>query len=112
MSLATPSKFQESKLHPEETDKKDISLSKRIRSMIKKIDAQLDLYDAKVGGSLKMIEVDSQGRISLADLEKALQVIKHKPDEESVHKLMDKLDRLVFHELDCPHSRGEDCWID
>lgn len=83
---------QESKLHPEEADKIDTSLSKKIRSMITKIDTQLEAYDAKVGGSLKMIEVDGQGKISLADLEKAMGVIKHRPDEANLRTILEKLD--------------------
>ncbi|EPT06251.1 hypothetical protein FOMPIDRAFT_1110190 [Fomitopsis schrenkii] len=68
------------------------ALTKRIRSMLTKIDAQLSDYDARVGSSLQMISCDSQGRISVEDLEKALAVIKHKPDEEVGHKVIEKLD--------------------
>ena len=39
-----------------------------------------------------MISCDPQGRISVEDLEKALAVIKHKPDEEVGHKVIEKLD--------------------
>ena len=60
--------------------------------MIQKIDAQLSDYDAKVGNSLQMISCDPQGRISVEDLEKALAVIRHKPDEEVGHKVIEKLD--------------------
>lgn len=59
--------------------------------MITKIDKQLEAYDAKVGGSLKMIDVH-EGKISVADLEKALQVIKHRPEQENVSTILDKLD--------------------
>lgn len=68
------------------------ALTKRIRSMLTKIDAQLSAYDARVGSSLQMISCDPQGRISVEDLEKALAVIKHKPDEEVGHKVIEKLD--------------------
>ncbi|KLO18558.1 LETM1-domain-containing protein [Schizopora paradoxa] len=67
-------------------------LVKRIRSMITKIDNQLEAYDSKVGNSLQMISCDSQGRISVEDLQKALAVIKHKPDEEVGHAVIQKLD--------------------
>ena len=60
--------------------------------MLTKIDAQLSDYDARVGSSLQMISCDPQGRISVEDLEKALAVIKHKPDEEVGHKVIEKLD--------------------
>lgn len=60
--------------------------------MLTKIDAQLSDYDDRVGSSLQMISCDSQGRIPVADLEKAIAVIKHKPDEEVGHKVIEKLD--------------------
>ncbi|KZT11621.1 LETM1-domain-containing protein [Laetiporus sulphureus 93-53] len=68
------------------------ALTKRIRSMLKKIDKQLSDYDARVGSSLQMISCDPQGRISVEDLHKALAVIKHKPDEEVGNKVIEKLD--------------------
>ena len=60
--------------------------------MLTKIDSQLEDYDARVGSSLQMISCDSQGRISAADLQKALNVIKHKPDAEVVDQIVEKLD--------------------
>ncbi|KAL5490386.1 YLH47 [Sanghuangporus weigelae] len=67
-------------------------LIKRIRSMITKVEAQLSEYDAKVGNSLQMISCDPQGRISVEDLHKALKVIKHQPDEDVGHAVIQKLD--------------------
>ena len=60
--------------------------------MLTKIDKQLEEYDARVGSSLQMISCDPQGRIPIADVEKALHVIKHKPDDEVVHNVINKLD--------------------
>ncbi|KAL7283053.1 hypothetical protein ACG7TL_002477 [Trametes sanguinea] len=68
------------------------ALTKRIRTMLEKIDKQLDAYDARVGSSLQMISATPDGKISVQDLEKALAVIKHKPDEEVGHKVIEKLD--------------------
>ncbi|KAJ2930805.1 hypothetical protein H1R20_g6282, partial [Candolleomyces eurysporus] len=68
------------------------ALTKRIRSMLTKIDTQLQEYDARVGSSLQMISADAQGRISVQDLEKAFSVIKHKPDDEVGHAVIQKLD--------------------
>lgn len=68
------------------------ALTKRIRTMLTKIDTQLSAYDDRVGSSLQMISCDPQGRISVGDLEKAIAVIKHKPDEEVGHKVIEKLD--------------------
>ncbi|KAF5365688.1 hypothetical protein D9758_003204 [Tetrapyrgos nigripes] len=70
----------------------DGALTKRIRSMLTKIDAQLEEYDNRVGSSLQMISADAQGRISVQDLEKALAVIKHKPEEEVGLAVIQKLD--------------------
>ncbi|KAI0059083.1 LETM1-domain-containing protein [Artomyces pyxidatus] len=68
------------------------ALVKRIRTMLTKIDKQLEEYDARVGNSLQLISCDPQGRISIRDLEKALAVIKHKPEEDVVQNVVDKLD--------------------
>jgi LETM1 and EF-hand domain-containing protein 1 len=67
-------------------------LSKKIRAMITKIDKQLEAYDAKVGSSLQMITCDSQGKIPVHDLERALRVIKHAPGEDEIEGLVRKLD--------------------
>jgi LETM1 and EF-hand domain-containing protein 1 len=74
---------------PTPTDK---SLSKKIRSMLTKLDAQLDAYDTRVGSSLQLISCSPQGVVSVRDLEKALNVIKHKPDEDVVKSIVEKLD--------------------
>ncbi|TFY61427.1 hypothetical protein EVG20_g7063 [Dentipellis fragilis] len=68
------------------------ALVKRIRSMLKKIDKQLEEYDARVGNTLQMISCDPQGRISAQDLEKALAVIKHRPDDDVIQNVIEKLD--------------------
>lgn len=60
--------------------------------MIKKIDSQLEAYDARVGDSLQLITTDAQGLISVHDLKRALSVIKHKPDEDMVEAIVQKLD--------------------
>lgn len=68
------------------------ALTKRIRTMLEKIDKQLDAYDSRFGSSLQMISCTPDGRISIEDLDKAIAVIKHKPDEEVGHKVIEKLD--------------------
>ncbi len=60
--------------------------------MIKKIDAQLETYDEKVGSSLNTIQCNQHGQISLADLKNAFQVIKHKPSDETIDAVVKKLD--------------------
>ncbi|KAK0503188.1 LETM1-like protein-domain-containing protein [Armillaria luteobubalina] len=68
------------------------ALTKRIRTMLTKIDSRMQDYDSRVGSSLQMISADAQGRISVADLEKALAVIKHKPDDQVGQAVIQKLD--------------------
>ncbi|KAF8760227.1 LETM1-like protein [Rhizoctonia solani] len=66
--------------------------AEEIRAMLTKIDQQLEAYDAKVGSSLQMITCDSQGKIPVHDLERALRVIKHAPGEDEIEGLVRKLD--------------------
>ncbi|KIM49178.1 hypothetical protein M413DRAFT_98946 [Hebeloma cylindrosporum] len=68
------------------------ALTQRIRSMLTKIDEQLQEYDSRVGSTLQIISADAQGRISVQDLEKALAVIRHKPDDEVGQAVVQKLD--------------------
>ncbi|KAI0031695.1 LETM1-like protein-domain-containing protein [Vararia minispora EC-137] len=78
------------------------ALVRRIRSMLTRIDSQLEAYDTRVGSSLQMISCDARGRIPIRDVEKALQVIKHRPDEDVVKNVISKLDadKDGFVELD------------
>jgi LETM1 and EF-hand domain-containing protein 1 len=82
----------ESKERPEETDSKTVALGKKVRAMIKKIDAQLENYNEKVGSSLNLIHTNSKGQISMADLKAALGVIKHAPMQELIESIGQKLD--------------------
>lgn len=92
MSVIEWADDQESNERSDEADQKIIGISKRVRSMIKKIDAQLELYDEKVGSSLNVIESNEKGQITLADLQRAMRVIKHAPPEEVIENLGKKLD--------------------
>ena len=71
--------------------------------MIKKIDVQLEKYDDKVGSSLNVIESNAKGQISLADLQRAMKVIKHGrkiQGEDTVVLVIAKLNK----------SRRTICW--
>ncbi|GMK57058.1 hypothetical protein CspeluHIS016_0308980 [Cutaneotrichosporon spelunceum] len=81
-----------SKEHPEETDSKSVALSKRVRSMIKSIDAQLEKYDERVGSSLNLIHTNAKGQIRKKDLFRALRVIAHPPPDEVIEEIGQKLD--------------------
>ncbi|KAG6889301.1 hypothetical protein C0995_001957 [Termitomyces sp. Mi166 len=84
--------MEENLLAEEDPKSPSGALTKRIRSMLTKIDQQLEEYDNRVGSSLQMISADAQGRISVQDLQKALAVIKHKPDDEVGQAVIQKLD--------------------
>ncbi|KAG5654508.1 hypothetical protein H0H81_001149 [Sphagnurus paluster] len=84
--------MEENLLAEEDPKSPSGALTKRIRTMLTKIDGQLEEYDSRVGSSLQMISADAQGRISVQDLEKALAVIKHKPDDEVGLAVIQKLD--------------------
>lgn len=81
-----------SKENPDEADSKSVALSKRVRSMIKKIDAQLEKYDERVGSSLNLIHTNAKGQIRKKDLFRALRVIAHPPPDEVLEEIGQKLD--------------------
>ena len=60
--------------------------------MLEKIDNQLEEYDRDVGSRMHLIEASHTGKISVDDLEQALRLIKHKPEDEVIEKIVDKLD--------------------
>lgn len=68
------------------------SLAKKVRSMLEKIDSQLEEYDRDVGSRMHIIEASPSGKISVDDLEQALRLIKHRPEDEILEKIVDKLD--------------------
>ncbi|ORY54269.1 LETM1-like protein-domain-containing protein [Leucosporidium creatinivorum] len=67
-------------------------LAKRLKSILTKIDSQLEEYDNSVGSRLNMFEVDYQGRIAVRDLKVALESIAHRPSDEAIEVLLEKLD--------------------
>ncbi|KAH9977368.1 LETM1-domain-containing protein [Lactifluus volemus] len=73
-------------------DPKAAALVKRIRNMLTKLDKQLEEYDARVGNSLQLIACDAAGRVPIRDLAKALSMIRHRPEEDVVAHVIDKLD--------------------
>ncbi|KAJ9096083.1 hypothetical protein QFC21_005448 [Naganishia friedmannii] len=83
---------EESKQRPDEQDSPEVSLNKRIRRMIKKIDSQLETYDERVGSSLNTIQCNGQGQIAVEDLKTAMKVIKHRPDDKTIESVVKKLD--------------------
>ncbi|POW07058.1 hypothetical protein PSTT_08522, partial [Puccinia striiformis] len=49
-------------------------------------------YDTEVGNRMHQINIGQDGKISVADLQKALGAIKHRPSDEAIEILIDKLD--------------------
>ncbi|BGP30200.1 LETM1 domain-containing protein ylh47 [Rhodotorula toruloides] len=67
-------------------------LNKRLKSLLTKIDKQLEEYDSSVGNRLNMFSTDQEGKIAAKDLKSALEVIAHRPPEEEIEVLLKKLD--------------------
>ncbi|BGP22934.1 MRS7 family protein [Rhodotorula toruloides] len=67
-------------------------LNKRLKSLLTKIDKQLQEYDSSVGNRLNMFSTDHEGKIAAKDLKSALEVIAHRPPEEEIEVLLKKLD--------------------
>ncbi|KAF8124244.1 hypothetical protein EV363DRAFT_1541296 [Boletus edulis] len=63
----------------------------------------------KLKSSLQMISADAQGCISVQDLEKALAVIKHKPDDEVGQAVIQKLDVNNIGFVEIEHVLGLVC---
>ncbi|CAO1624596.1 unnamed protein product [Parajaminaea phylloscopi] len=69
------------------------SLAKRVRSMLEKIDEQLEAYEEEVGSKMHIIEASPSGKISVDDLEQALRLIKHRPSDDVLERLVDSMDK-------------------
>ncbi|BGP38074.1 LETM1 domain-containing protein ylh47 [Rhodotorula kratochvilovae] len=67
-------------------------LNKRLKSILTKIDKQLEEYDTSVGDRLNMFSADHEGKIAAKDLRSALEVINHSPSEDEIKVLLTKLD--------------------
>jgi len=83
---------QKTQADADEQDSTVSGLAKRIKSMIEKVDKQLEEYDAEVGNKMNTIAVGEDGKLVLADLKKALREIRHAPSEDQIDVLVDKLD--------------------
>jgi LETM1 and EF-hand domain-containing protein 1 len=60
--------------------------------MIAKLDQELQAYDADVGNKLQAFQANERGELTVKDIESALKVIKHAPDEEKIKQIVKKLD--------------------
>ncbi|CAO1622115.1 unnamed protein product [Sympodiomycopsis kandeliae] len=69
------------------------SLAKKVKSMLEHIDRQLEEYEKEVGSKMHIIEASPTGKISVDDLEQALRLIKHRPSEDVLERLVDSMDK-------------------
>lgn len=69
------------------------SLAKRVKSMLETIDEQLEEYEKEVGSRMHIIEASPSGKISVDDLGQALRLIKHRPSEDVLERLVDSMDK-------------------
>ncbi|TPX63225.1 hypothetical protein SpCBS45565_g06785 [Spizellomyces sp. 'palustris'] len=67
-------------------------LGQRIDKMVDKIEQELTKYDEEIGSSLNLVRPNEEGKITIADLEEALKVIRDHPDDERIKKIVVKLD--------------------
>ncbi|RUP52278.1 hypothetical protein BC936DRAFT_149431 [Jimgerdemannia flammicorona] len=79
-------------------------LGARLEKMLKKLDKELDAMEQdhakETGSRLPRINATEEGQITTADLEEALRVIRHAPDNSQIKKVVKQLDAdndgLVF----------------
>ena len=67
------------------------SLERRIQKMLGTIDEQLQAYDQEVSDKLNKFECPD-GKISIKNLRTAFEQINHRPDDDTITALIDKLD--------------------
>jgi len=60
--------------------------------MIAKLDQEIKAFDEDVGNRLQAFEANERGELTVKDIEAALKVIKHAPDEENIMHIVKKLD--------------------
>jgi LETM1 and EF-hand domain-containing protein 1 len=76
---------------PKPEPRKVSSLEKRVQKMLTEIDEQLSAYDKEVSAKLNTFEL-ADGKISIANLRSAFEQIRHRPDDDTITALIDKLD--------------------
>lgn len=60
--------------------------------MIAGIEEELAKYDSEIGTKLNLVKTNEEGQISIADLEEALKVIRDRPNDERIKKIVNQLD--------------------
>lgn len=72
-------------------ERKVTALEKRIQKMITQIDEQLEAYDQEVSNKMDKFECP-EGKISVKNLRTAFEQIRHRPDDDTITALIEKLD--------------------
>ena len=90
-SASGDQKGEEGEARLEVEPKKVSSLEKRIQKMLETIDEQLEAYDKEVSDKLNKFECPD-GKISINNLRTAFEQINHRPDDNIITALIDKLD--------------------
>ncbi|KAI9102719.1 LETM1-like protein-domain-containing protein [Phlyctochytrium arcticum] len=67
-------------------------VGQRIDKMVDRIGEEIAKYDAEIGSTLNIVQPNAEGKITIADLEQALKVIRDHPDDERIKKIVMKLD--------------------
>ncbi|KAI8822125.1 LETM1-like protein-domain-containing protein [Fimicolochytrium jonesii] len=75
-----------------ETAKSTNEIGDRIDKMVSRLEADCAKYDLEHGSNLNLVRPDSQGKITIAELEQAIQLIRDHPDDERIKRIVMKLD--------------------
>ena len=67
-------------------------LGSRVDKMIQSIEEELQKYDSDVGSKLNLMKTNEEGQLSIGDLEEALKVIRNRPNDDRIKKIVNQLD--------------------
>jgi len=84
--------MKETKKENLKESKAAVRLESRIEKMVDKLEKDLQDFDVEVGNSLNLIKPDKDGNITLSELETALNLIRHHPDQDNIHEIVAKFD--------------------
>ncbi|KAF9143906.1 hypothetical protein BGX30_014390 [Mortierella sp. GBA39] len=70
----------------------DRLLGSRVEKMISKLDEELQAYESHSHEKFKPMETNDRNELTVAEVEAALRIIKHTPDDETIRLIVQKLD--------------------
>ncbi|KAF8944469.1 hypothetical protein BGZ47_004191 [Haplosporangium gracile] len=74
------------------TQAADRLLSSRVERMISKLDEELQAYETYSQEKFKPIETNDRNELTVAEIEAALKIIKHTPNDDTIKLIVQKLD--------------------